>query len=446
MPNWRRGGGKKAARARRVTLGAAVIDDESSILKKARLFARYAYVAEPRWDILKLFDNADFAARKREFAALSRGALIEQIGATARLVFEEIFASARDDIIVPLSGGRDSRLILCMARELGMLDRVVTLTWGPRDGLDSTLAASVAALFGVRHERIDPREHAYTFATLRRAYENGAHWTDLVLAHFNQKWKRYARHGSTAIIGYLGGPPVGVHYKLGEEGMDFAHAVQSFDRLNARSRSGPSMIGDVRARLIAPSLVSYAEQLDLAYRQEGYLRRIVAGPDPRVRKPFAHAVWLQMAYALPPAHRAGSTLYSAYLMREFPDAFSIGVSGAYGLLCNAPVWARRAQRRMLMAVHNVVNSRRRAHFATFDKYGDERDLLRGVRAMLRDVDARALVRAISSRQPASAETAALMRRHAMLLCNCLIDAQSRAERKGAGAKHDVFATTEESSV
>jgi hypothetical protein len=427
-------------------IGEAVTDATLSPLQKARLFARYAYVPEPRWEILDHFASDEFAALKRDLAGLSRNALIQFIGGVTRDVFQEIFANAKGEIIVPLSGGRDSRLILCMARELGLADRVMTLTWGPRDGLDSSIAAAVSARLRIRHVRIDPREHAYTFATLRRAFKSGAHWTDLVLAHFNQKWKRYAGHGATAVIGYLGGPPVGVHYQLGEEAADFSEAIARFDRLNARAPNGPSMVGDVQHRLIDRSRISYAEQLDLVYRQEGYLRRIVAGPDPRVRAPFAHPTWLKACYALPAAHRVGSNLYSAYLTREFPDAFSIGVSGAYGLRCTTPSWRRRAQRRMMIALHDAVNARRRAHFATFDKYGDERDLFRGVRAMLRDTNARALVRLLSSRKPTTAEEAAVQRRRAMLLCNWLIESQLRAQNSGIGANRDLRICTQELSV
>lgn len=429
-----------------VLLGAAVTDTLLSPLQKARVFARYAYVSEPGWGILDAFARDDFAALKEDLSRLGRAALIELLGRTARDVFHEIFARAKGEIIVPLSGGRDSRLILCMAREFGLINRVLTLTWGPRDGLDSSIAAAVAAHFRVRHERIDTREHAYTFATLRRAYENGAPWTDLVLAHFNQMWKRFARHDSIAVIGYLGGPPVGVHYHFGEEAMDFASAVRSFDRLNAKTPVGASMVGDVRDRLIDPSLISYAEQMDLVYRQEGYLRRIVAGPDPRVRKPFAHPAWLQVCYALPPVHRFGSNLYSAYLMRDFPDAFAFGVSGAYGLRVSAPSWRRRAQRRMMCTLHDTLNARRDARFATFDKYGDERDLLRGVRAMLRDTNARALVRRLSSRKPATAEEAAVLRRRVMLLCNWLIESEARAENAGGCTESSNRVSAEKSSA
>lgn len=389
-------------------------------LQKARRFARYNYVAEPQWAVLDLFQGSEFKQRQRELAGLSRPDLISQMDQCARRVFEETFDGAPCDIVIPLSGGRDSRLILCMAREFGALDRITTLTWSTPDGLDWRIASAVAKHFGVAHAQIDTRRERISLAHLRAAFMSGAHWTDLMLAHFNRVWRTQATNGAVAIIGYLGGPPVGAHYELGDERMDLPSAVVAFERLNARWNRGASMIGGVQDHLIDPQRLGYAEQLDLVFRQEGYLRRIVAGPPGAALTPYAHPDWLRFTYALPGAARADTNLYSAYLLQTFPDAFVTGVSGAYGLNAGAPPWRRRLQRRMLTAAHAAKNAVRARGFATLDKYGDERDLLAAL-----DLAPAQFNRLAHHKEPHSVAEAARLRARIMLACNLMLDSEQQ---------------------
>ena len=73
--------------------------------------------------------------------------------------------------------------------------------------LDFEIGRKVARHFGVRHEAVNILDHPLRFEHLRGAYESGAHWTDLVFAHYNRIWRK-AAPGAHAIVGYLGGPPV----------------------------------------------------------------------------------------------------------------------------------------------------------------------------------------------------------------------------------------------
>lgn len=406
-----------------------MIEPHLSSLERARLFRAYGYVADPKWDVLALFEAPDFAALKAELARRTRAELIETMWRTARAVFEQCFANPASEIVIPLSGGRDSRFILCMALECGLGARVLALTWGVPGGRDFEVARKVAAALGVRHVRIDITRQHIGFDDLRRGFDNGAHWTDLLIAHVNQLWSAVAP-GARAIIGYLGGPVVGEHFLPDERG-DFRAAVAAFEALNRRRPGHARMIGDVAHRLIDPDLITPSEQLDLVYRQEGYLRRIVAPPSFDLRAPFAHPDWMRFGYALPPHERVGGALYTDFLLQRFPRAFAIGTANAYGLRADASAARRRLAARLLRLRYRALNATRTRGFVAWNKYGDPRDLSATLAAG--EADPEAYARALRRRpRHATEQSAAAWRAQAMLVCNLACAAAARAARPSAG--------------
>ncbi len=389
-------------------------DQHPSLLEKARLFLQYAYVSEPRWEVLNLFAGEDFRVLKQELALLPRAELIDRMRRTAFAVFEHAFAGAEGDIVIPLSGGKDSRFILCMALEFGLKERVLAVTWGAPGGLDHEISRKLTKRLGVRHELISTTDERVSFADLKRAYDNGAHWTDLLLAHFNQAWRRLAPE-SCALIGQLGGPAIGSHYASGDERLDVGAAIEVFEKANRKAPGAARMIAGVEGRLLDPERVSFPEQLNLVFRQEGYLRRIIAHERLGARTPLAHPDWLRFGFALPPECRVRYALFSEFARRCFPHVFDIGISGAYGLRIDAPEAAVRRRRQALRAAQEAQNLLRQRGFATFDKYGDARDLARVLTA--EEGAPRAYLRALRRPPGASSADAAAWRRRAMLICN-----------------------------
>lgn len=398
-----------------------------SRLERARLFLQYAYVSEPRWEVLDQFASEDFRSLKAELARLDRVELMRRMRDVAASVFERCFTGAGGEIVIPLSGGKDSRFILAMALELGLRDKVRAVTWGVPGGLDWELARKVATRMHVRQECVVTIEQQVSFSDLERAYCGGAQWTDLLLAHFNQAWRRIAPSASCAVIGYLGGPTIGSHCFDGDEQVDLDAAIRAFELANRKAPGRSCMIGDVSDRLIHPTLVSLPEQLDLVFRQEGYLRRIVGQESLGARTPFADRRWMRFMYALPTQARTEGNLFAEFVLRYFPHVFSTGVSGTYGLRIDAPHQAAQLRRKMLHLAYAAENRLRRRGLATFNKYGDARDLM----ATLSEAGAapRAFLRALKARpENSSAAEAEAWRRRTMLVCNLACSLESEETR------------------
>jgi hypothetical protein len=387
-------------------------------LQQARTFARYAYVPEPDWNILDIFAGDDFITRKRDLARMTTRDLLDQMGASSDAAFHASFSDLGNDVVVPLSGGRDSRLILCMAIEHGLRDRVVAVTWGMPGCLDWEIARRVAAHLGVRHVLIDTTARPITFADLRRAFNEGGHWCDLVPAHFNRRWRAEAPPGATAVIGFLCGSAIGAHYGVGHETLDLDASIAAFDRMNQRTSAGKTVIDKSCLRLLSADRVSWPEQLDLVFRQQGYLRRLVTPKTFSIRTPFATREWMQTMYALPAGGRVHGNLFSAFLIERFPKAYAIGTGGCYGLRADAPQWRRRAARQWLRLRYAIENEFRVRQFLTLDKYGDERSLLAAFRA---DENTPRQIERLLAQRCDSRDDARRTRLRIMLLCNLLFE-------------------------
>lgn len=100
---------------------------------------------------------------------------IDELAETTEGMFRRMIESAGGrQLLVPLSGGLDSRLIVCLLRHLGY-DNVRTFSYGPHANYEAKIARNVARKAGYPWEFV-PTTHAgfrkYFWSTARRDYWN----------------------------------------------------------------------------------------------------------------------------------------------------------------------------------------------------------------------------------------------------------------------------------
>jgi asparagine synthase (glutamine-hydrolysing) len=100
---------------------------------------------------------------------------IDELTETTEGMFRRMVASANGrQLLIPLSGGLDSRLIVCMLRDLGY-DNVRTFSYGPHANHEARIAKSVAGKVGFRWQFV-PTTHigyrSYFSSPSRKDYWN----------------------------------------------------------------------------------------------------------------------------------------------------------------------------------------------------------------------------------------------------------------------------------
>jgi Asparagine synthase len=92
--------------------------------------------------------------------------------AAAELVIEalrEQIAAVEGPVTVPLSGGRDSRMVACLLAEAGKATAAITVSDDEGDSFEEDLATPVAATLGLPHERLRATAETYPANWAERA-------------------------------------------------------------------------------------------------------------------------------------------------------------------------------------------------------------------------------------------------------------------------------------
>lgn len=417
------------------------------ILADARSFAQMAYALRPEYHILDAFKLPEYKALQDEQARMSRHDLMRRMDQKAESVFSRQFARSKGNIIVPLSGGRDSRFILGMALKLGLRDRLVAVTFGVPNMWDFDLPVALGKKLGIRHEAVDLTGMKINLADLKRAHDNGAFWTDLVWSHINQAWTRFAGPHCRAYSGYFGDPCAGSRYFDGHEHLSLEQAEEHFDKANILpwAFGGPFRIKTLRDdyvhQFVAPDRMTYSEQMLMTIKQDGGVRRAIAPNHLPIDKPFSDPEWMTFTFGLPRDMRRGCNLYLEYLLDRFPVEFSVGTSNAKGHIESLAPKSRFVSR----AIQSV---KRRVFRETLGlpvvhsgwKYGGEEMLLKSLEASglsggtaAQDRLSKALAGLRASVSGKAQESFGRPRLNFMLLCNLVFSAHADAPRAAVAA-------------
>lgn len=252
--------------------------------------------------------------------------------------------------VVPLSGGLDSRAVLCALLERGLGDRTVAVTLGSRGSFDFEIGLEVARALGVRSEAIALDEIQIEREDLARAARGAG--TPMWLFGRVFLDRIYRRFGTDAVYwsGFFGDPLAGSHLRA-HDSSRWSDARAHFAERNRSVRTVRLTPEDYDATQCLPdrapleeSPLSMDEQLDFLVRQESYIRPTVVPHGYDVRTPFLHPDWTRFALSLPRESRYGQIFYEQFLSSVFPRAFSWPTKNNLGLPLGAPKWRKAARR------------------------------------------------------------------------------------------------------
>ena len=241
-------------------------------------------------------------------------------------------------VVVPISGGWDSRILLGAAMERFDWNRIKTVSFGVPGQLDFDIGAQIAGKFGLAHHSFDLTKVALTWQDLLASVKESP-WTYVPDGYFNRLAVSQVATSSKDVVlsGFMGDPLTGGHLSSANTQAD---ALEEFTRKQRRENRLwlplPGYEPKNALRNIVPQEgLSYGELLDFEVRQASCIASIVTpqeqwsawggniGPMPstgaQVLAPFVHPKWAAYWLAVPSHLKEGQKLYMEMMRYKFPD-------------------------------------------------------------------------------------------------------------------------------
>jgi hypothetical protein len=243
--------------------------------------------------------------------------------------------------ILLLSGGLDSRAILACLLELGVKERLETVTFGVSGSWDYEIASCMAGNFNIAHTSIDLTKIELSTEALYQTAKNGCAWTFLFDGFYNQLIPR--KFGAEVVYwsGYMGDLVAGNSLRpVLYEGFDsWEDAVSYYSR---RLKAGFFHIIELFPPGFDPASVlpakpwfeekrmNYFDQLCIIDTHENYLKRAIIPPGYCYVTPFCHKDWVNFILFAPLHLRMNKYVYKKILFSAYPDLFSYPVKEFWG--------------------------------------------------------------------------------------------------------------------
>jgi hypothetical protein len=254
-----------------------------------------------------------------------------------------------DDIVVPLSGGLDSRAILAGLLEHTHGERINTYTFGTPGTWDFDIGCEVAKSIGTKHHTFDLTRYVYRQQELEdisRRIDQQA-----ILFHHWPVWSIDEEFGHAVHwSGFLGEALSGAHLAK-RSAANVSRAIANFLERNRYVKSvefdaiGPDIVELLTCEHVDPRRITIEEQLDLLNRQPKFIAPIVLMQGYAHRTPFMHQAWVDFILSVDnDRHRRDQQLYKQLLQRAFPGPFALRTKTDRGLPLNAQPYKRLTAR------------------------------------------------------------------------------------------------------
>ena len=341
-----------------------------------------------------------------EYDARPQEELIDELGALWQRAVERR-VKKDETIIIPLSGGLDSRAILAAALRCTSKDNIITFTFGESGSFDFEIGRMVAEKAGVKN--IPLRVEKENFEEQYNISMNDVEGMIDATPYFAIRgYKEIERYGDKLYIGYMGDPIMGSHIsskmlnkKLKSEHVyaEAKNLIFEKHRLNdledVRELFNPSYINienldyslkrtlDELKRISNEDMASYCAIWDYKHRQDKYTMFTVF----RYREyfnystPFLDNELIDFMLKIPPELRLNENLYIQMLLKKYPELFELPTKTNFGLRLDAGNISLFLNRAILFSkmMANKISSmliRRNIFLDKNKNYIDYDDLLR----------------------------------------------------------------------
>jgi Asparagine synthase len=327
--------------------------------------------------------------------------LLDEATNALRTTFAQLF-DAKDEHVIPLSGGLDSRLILAALAELTEAKNLHTVTFGVPGSYDYDFGCQVAKHAGTRHTAIAIDGFTYDIDDL---VERGRRMHAQVSMFFAAPlWQMERLFGRSVIwSGYVGDAIAGSHLYR-DPSPTFEAAKRRYLKRRVIVRSGPlhrasddDLLQYVSEGDLAPSILTYDEQVLFAEGVRKFTTPIVLMDGFTYRTPFINSPWMDFMMSVPAPLRYDEALLLKLTERIYPKLFALPTKMFYGV---GPM-LRRERVLATRAINKLKRfGKRRLPFLGYppalyndfdERFRDSPDLMRIARACLDGLERRGIV-------------------------------------------------------
>ena len=305
-----------------------------------------------------------------EYDARPKDELIDELGALLQRAVERRIKKDKT-IIIPLSGGLDSRAILAAALRCTAKDNIITFTFGEKGSFDFEIGKMVAEKVGVMNIPLEV-EKADFEGLYNISIDDIEGMVDATPYFAISGYKEMKKYGDKLHIGYMGDPIMGSHIstkmlnkklKSEQKYRDAKSIIFEKHRLNdlenVRRLFNPSYINtenldysfkrtlDELKRISNEDMANYCAIWDYKHRQGKYTMFTVF----RYRElfnystPFLDNELIDFMLKIPPELRLDENLYRQMLLNKYPELFKLSTKTNLGLRLDAgkvPLLLKRA--------------------------------------------------------------------------------------------------------
>lgn len=249
-------------------------------------------------------------------------------------VIQDLYIKENKKIVVPISGGLDSRAILSALIELTPAYNINTYTFGTPGTYDYDIGNLVAKKMGTKHVAFDLNKYVYSFEELSDIARRNDYQTTLF--HYPPIKDLDALYSDKTIwSGFFGDPSSGSKLILNDDGLNSKeHFIKK--NLYANQKITSISLDKFNEHILLPHEylqkgISVYETIDFCNRQFKYIAPHVLIRGFNYITPFTDKRWIGFILSIDDKYRINQNLFKKMLISMFPDAFSIKTKNMLGL-------------------------------------------------------------------------------------------------------------------
>jgi len=248
------------------------------------------------------------------------------------------------DIVLPLSGGLDSRAILACLHEFRGGEGIECYTYGLPGSFDYEIAKDISGKLGIKHVVFPLSKYKFS---IEEELEVAERFRDQTLLFFHPPMRKLEGMVGDKVIwsGFLGGEIGGSHVRANPS-TDIETAKENFIRKNTYNDADRYLESDGREFHDLLELkwndndrLFMDDQLDFLNRQRKYIAPHVLMKGFNYVTPLFNSEFYDFMLSLPLKYRFRKYLYKKILVKAYPDLFSIGVKENVGLKPDASIFS-----------------------------------------------------------------------------------------------------------